>query len=341
MPIEQDIPANIHPTPQPMRRSRTRRRVTAHSYTRISFRKETRPAPVCTSDIPTLGDQSDTREGTPSERVPVSEGNITSWLKTVSGDLACLTPSPLILSSPPQVTSHSELQRAAVQSLFPTHPSNHQSPPIMQPSPTHSTNQLPGLRIPIRLEVSPRSAGMTHGDGQAGKYATSPGKKRTVVRGPRLRARPFESDTADLCARLLAEGANPHCVGLLDRVFPNGVSDDALMAPTWAGPNPLSGKRWTEKGWHLLCEVKREGTGSIVYSCRLCPENGPRRCRDSRNILRHLRKDHFGLALVCEYWWVGSSSTRDYLTFLLATIIPSQTRRTRNITKHARGGPLY
>ena len=49
-------------------------------------------------DLPTLGDQSDTREGTPSESVLALEGDITSSLKAVPGDLALRTIGPLILT---------------------------------------------------------------------------------------------------------------------------------------------------------------------------------------------------------------------------------------------------
>jgi len=318
--------------------------VTTHPYPRLSFRKKTRPAAVYILDVPTPGDQSYTHEDTPAESVLVSEGGITSWPRVVAGALAPLKPNALTQSSPPEVTNLSEMQRATVQSPLPIHPSTHQNSPIMQPSPTRSASQPPERPIPIRLEVSPHGSGKTHGDSQDSKntlsYRRKPqtSQKRTVERGPRLPARPFESDIATLCDRLLAEGADSHYVYLLERtIFPNGISDDALMAPTSAS----TGKRWTGKAWHLLREVTMEGAGSIIYSCRLCPQNNPRKYKNSRGILRHLRKDHFGLALVCAYWWVGIFSTRDSLTFPIATIVPTQTRRTRDTTKHARGDPLY
>ena len=128
-------------------------------------------------------------------------------------------------------------------------------------------------------------------------------QRRSMVRGRRLPAQRFESDVATLCARLLNEGAKPHYVDLLHRtIFPNGISNDALMAPMSANPNPLSGKQWTEKAWQLLCERTVEEAGSIVYFCRLCPESRTCRYKYNRDVLRHLMKHHFGLAFACEHW---------------------------------------
>lgn len=151
-------------------------------------------------DPPTLGDQSDTHEGTPAESVLVSEGDITSWLRAVPGDLAPPTPSPLILSSPPEATSLSGMQRAAVQSPPPIYPSNHQSLP---PSLTRPARQLPERPTPIRLEASPGSAGKTQGDDQRDRYSfhhrrsrhTSP--RISGARVPCLSTPAFEAGTSN------------------------------------------------------------------------------------------------------------------------------------------------
>ena len=82
-------------------------------------------------DLPALGDQSHTQEGTPAESVLVLEENITSWLEAVPDDLTHRTPSPLALPSPPEVANHSG---TAAQPPLPIQPSNHWGPLIILPS---------------------------------------------------------------------------------------------------------------------------------------------------------------------------------------------------------------
>jgi hypothetical protein len=245
-------------------------------------------------DLPMLGDQGYTQnEDTPADSVLVSEGNITSWLKAVPADLAHLTSSPT-LESLCEETNLSEIQPGVDESPLPTCPLNHQSPSPSQSPPTRRVCQLPGRFN--QLGVSPHRRHENVQNHSGPRISRKGAAKRRL----RMPPPPFENDIATLCARLLAEGADPHYVELLRRkVFTNEISNDALMAPTRPS-NQLSGKRWTEKAWHLLVEQ----TGSFAYSCRLCPQNERRQYKDNRNVLRHLRKDHFGLALVCECWWV-------------------------------------
>jgi len=251
-------------------------------------------------DLPMPRDQSYAYEGTPAGSVLVSEGHITSWLKAVPGDLARLTPSPSTLASPREVTSLSEMQPGADQSPPPTYMLNHQSPP---PGQSPQTRQLPERSI--QLEAPRHGAGTIHEDVQVIKEAPTHHSKpraswkRTAKRGSRLPARPFEPDVAVLSARLLVEGATTESVRHLRRVFPALVSAEALVAPLSNGS--------TMKKWHLLIKRTKDDkwSASYTYSCRLCPPGNQRSYKDSRNILRHLRKDHFGLAFVCEHWWVA------------------------------------
>ena len=251
-------------------------------------------------DLPSSRDQSYAYEGTPAGSVLVSEGNITSWLKAVPEDLGRPTPSPSTLASPREVTNLPEMQPGADQSSPPTYLLNHQSPP---PKQSPQTCQLPELSM--QLEAPQHDAGTMHEDGQVSKKAPVHHSKprgswrRTAKWGSRLPAQPFEPDVAVLSARLLAEGATPESIHHLRKVFPSLVSAEALIAPLSTGS--------TMKKWHLLIERTKDDkwSASYTYSCRLCHPGDRRSYKDSRNILRHLRKDHFGLAFVCEYWWVA------------------------------------
>ena len=190
------------------------------------------------------------------------------------------------------------MQPGADQSPLPTYLSNHQSPPARQ---SPQTRRLP--QRSMQLEAPRHDAGKLHEDGHVGRESPThhskprASRKRTTKRGSRLPARPFEPDVAVLSARLLAEGATPESVNLLQKVFPELVSAEALIAPLSKGS--------TMKKWHILIErTKDDKRPSYTYSCRLCPPGNQGSYKDSRNILRHLRKDHFGLAFVCKYWWV-------------------------------------
>ena len=220
-------------------------------------------------DLPTLGDQSQTHEDTPADSVLVSEGNITSWLRAVPGDLARFTPSPPTLSSPPEVMNLSEMQRAAVQSPLPIHPPNHQSPPIVKPSPTRSASQPPERPTPIRLEVSPLGAGKTHGDSQAGKYSHSHHREsqavqtRTVKRSPCLPARPFKPDVATLCARLPAAGAEPHYVDLFHHtILEDGISKDTALHVLVGTPPIVPNNSNRQEAWEVDRKMWKMYAGS-------------------------------------------------------------------------------
>ena len=236
------------------------------------------------TDLPTAREQSYTH----NEDKPVE--SVTNWLRVVLDNLA----------SPHEETNLSEVQQGVDQFPLPTYPPNHQNPPV-QSSPIQCVSPPP--KRDTQSEVSPYVTGEIYEDGPLGKGSLSYHRcsqrpdKRTAKRGPRSPAKPFEPSVAALHARLLAEGATPGSVHRLWDIFPQVVSAEALMAPLSTGS--------PEKKWTLFVERARDDKWSPTYSCRLCPPHDRRQYKESRGVLRHLRKDHFGLPFVCENWWVG------------------------------------
>ena len=108
----------------------------------------------------------------------------------------------------------------------------------------------------------------------------------------------YEKDTNTLAARLLNEGANPVAVGVLRmQVFNNGVTEGALMAKFIHREQPTNHSSVKRK-YRLLLEHSSAG-----YCCLLCPQDRPAKYKTPQDSLRHLRKDHFGLALICLCGW--------------------------------------
>jgi len=129
-------------------------------------------------------------------------------------------------------------------------------------------------------------------------------------RGPRLPAADYESNVTNLQERLKREGANPDAVDLVQKIFCNGVTLDALTRRRTreeatqgafgrgAGPVYLA---FLDTVKSTQCE-----NGSR-YRCRLCPNKGELLTwKYHRDVLRHLRKEHFGLGNECPHWYVGS-----------------------------------
>jgi hypothetical protein len=131
-------------------------------------------------------------------------------------------------------------------------------------------------------------------------------------RGPRLPAADYEANIPRLQERLKREGANPDAVALIQKIFCSGVALDALTRRRTreeaameafgkgAGPVYLAFLETVEPG------KKDNGTR---YRCRLCPNNGEDGTwKHHRDVLRHLRKEHFGLGDKCPRWYVDSHS---------------------------------
>lgn len=102
----------------------------------------------------------------------------------------------------------------------------------------------------------------------------------------------YEKDINTLAARLLNDGAHPATVEVLRaQVFNNGVTERALMAK-------FIHKERVNRKYRLLLEHS-----SVGYCCLLCPQECRVKYKNPQDSLRHLRKDHFGLVLICHCGW--------------------------------------
>ena len=109
---------------------------------------------------------------------------------------------------------------------------------------------------------------------------------------------PYVADINTLSARLLNEGARPATVEVLrTQIFNNGVTERALKAKFIHIEQSTKHSRVKRKYFLLLEHSSKE------YWCSLCPQDCPVKYKNPQDSLRHLRKDHFGLALTCECGW--------------------------------------
>lgn len=109
----------------------------------------------------------------------------------------------------------------------------------------------------------------------------------------------FEPDIKKLQSRCKAAGADEQAVLLIERVFVTEVKLSCLT-------RKLSSK---ELASHQFGSESGQVYGGFLraerderYTCRLCPGNTDMSWKHKRDALRHLRRDHFGLAEKCHAW---------------------------------------
>ncbi len=123
--------------------------------------------------------------------------------------------------------------------------------------------------------------------------------RRAPVCGP---PQTFEGCPDILATRLADEGADTDAVDLIrDVIFVGTVTEGALTAPI--NSRELSFKYGgVKKMWQLLLKVTDIAPGAKNYCCRLCPQERRPEYKNAVDVLRHLKRDHFGMAVACQYW---------------------------------------
>jgi hypothetical protein len=118
----------------------------------------------------------------------------------------------------------------------------------------------------------------------------------------------YEGNLVRLQQRCWRQGADEGATGLLGKVFANEVSLEALTRLlTDAEVETKEFGVETGRVYIAFLEaVNEEGGVEPRYVCRLC--HSEQTWKHTRDALRHLRRDHFGLAEVCDQWYVFGRS---------------------------------
>jgi hypothetical protein len=128
--------------------------------------------------------------------------------------------------------------------------------------------------------------------------------KRPTPGAHKTRPVTYEGNLVRLQQRCRRQGADEGAIGLLGKVFANEVSLEALTRLlTDAEVETTEFGVETGSVYIALLETTDEGEGlEPRYVCRLC--HSEQTWKHSRDALRHLRRDHFGLADICDQWYV-------------------------------------
>jgi len=132
--------------------------------------------------------------------------------------------------------------------------------------------------------------------------------KRPTSAPRKTRPITYERSLVRLQQRCKRQGADEGAIGLLGKIFANGVSLEALtrlLTDTEAETKEFGIDNG--KVYNALLEYLNEEEGVVPrYHCRLC--HSEQTWKHHRDVLRHLRRDHFGLVDACEQWYVFDRS---------------------------------
>jgi hypothetical protein len=112
---------------------------------------------------------------------------------------------------------------------------------------------------------------------------------------------PFEPGISRLQKRCEKQGADKGAIALLEKLFPDGITLNALTRQkTLAEIENGTFGTGTGKVFTALLERTSAGGEGVRHNCRLC--HCHQTWKYEKDVLRHLRRDHFGLSDVCERW---------------------------------------
>jgi hypothetical protein len=120
----------------------------------------------------------------------------------------------------------------------------------------------------------------------------------------------FEQDVSKLQQRCSRDGGDPDAIAFIGTVFRDGVSLSALTRQKTAEEVASlafgQGPGQVYLGFLEIIQMEQSGDVGFRYRCRLCPASAiATSWKHERDVLRHLRKHHFGLANNCKKWCVN------------------------------------
>ena len=142
--------------------------------------------------------------------------------------------------------------------------------------------------------------GTNRRDRTNGREESKPYKRPT----PTLRkTRPitYEGNLVRLQQRCRGQGADEATIGLLGKIFADEISLEALtrlLTDAEAEANEFGIKI----GMIYTALLDHPNEENDRYACRLC--DGAQTWRHHKDVLRHLRRDHFGISDDCDRWYV-------------------------------------
>lgn len=109
----------------------------------------------------------------------------------------------------------------------------------------------------------------------------------------------YSSDIRIVLERCRADGGEEVVISLLPYIFSKGLSEKAL---TRKMTREEARKHHCGSSWPVYRMLLR-GDETERFHCRLCPFGANTGgWKNPRDVLRHLKRDHFGLASSCKVW---------------------------------------
>jgi hypothetical protein len=200
----------------------------------------------------------------------------------------------------------------AIENAFPS--TLQASPAVAGVSPSHSLiNDFRGITPPLASVHSPSgNASVDNSRHQVSRDTHHPYHSSMTLLNRRKARQPaaiFEPNVTALQERLRREGGDLDAVTLVERVFPDGVSLEALTRrqtreeTTQQVFGQSGGPVYLAFLETLPLNERDTGALGTRFRCRLCPINADALSwKHHRDVLRHLKRDHFGLRDTCAQW---------------------------------------
>jgi hypothetical protein len=194
--------------------------------------------------------------------------------------------------------------------FFPANePSSYAPPPLTQtnltaPGDTPSSGAAPEVNMPGMSSDLPWTR-PNQSDGRYERQESQPSQRPIPPAARKTRPIAYEGNLVLLQQRCKKQGADNGAIALLGKIFANGVSLEALMH-TLTDENEEFGIEMG-RAYTVLLESTNVGESVISrYTCRLC--HSDLTWKHAKDVLRHLKRAHFGFADDCKNWYVFNYS---------------------------------
>ena len=122
-----------------------------------------------------------------------------------------------------------------------------------------------------------------------------------VYRKTRRPPAEYSPDVGIVVEGCRADGGEEHAIALLPVIFSGGISEKALTRKMTREEARKHHNGISTQVYRMLLRSDKTGR----FHCRLCAvganQNG---WKNAKDVLRHLKRDHFGLVNVCQRWSV-------------------------------------